>query len=71
MRATREQCEQFLAALKDLLECADDGALETIEEMVASIHTFAESGILTRNLGLTITLPDGGEIMLQINGSWG
>lgn len=69
MSASNEQCQQFLAAMQDILECADPDALEAIEEMTSSVRTFADAGVMSNNLGLVVRLPDGEEIQLAILGS--
>lgn len=55
---------EFQDLLQTLIE---DDSIECVDELEgASVATFEEGGILTRNKGLTISLADGSEFQITI-----
>lgn len=61
MEFTEEAMEE---GLRCLIEGEEDENKICWEDM--QVQTFAEAGVMTRNNGLVITLPDGSEYQLSI-----
>lgn len=53
------------AIIAEALEFADEETNGGIPEL-ASIHTFEQEGLLTRNRGLIVNMPDGSQFQVTI-----
>jgi len=61
---------EFLEKLAMVLAEGDEDALEELCVEVTAVGTFREVGVMTKNLGLQVTLVDGTRLQLAVLGSY-